>query len=165
MSQSPVINIADVALEDFGGKGMIAARLGRMGPALGAKELGCMLTVTPPGKAAFPFHNHHAIEELVIVLEGEGELRLDNRTDKLKAGDVVSFPAGEQDAAHQIVNTGVRDLKYLCVSTMPETDIVEYPDSGKFRAVHLKRHQLVKDAPFHHLGRKADEVDFWEGEV
>ena len=37
--------------------------------------------------------------------------------------------------AHQLINTGGGELTYVAVSTMIDTDIFQYPDSGKFGAV------------------------------
>jgi hypothetical protein len=50
-----------------------SAQVGDVGRRLGAQKLGCNLTVVPPGKRAWPFHNHRVNEEMFVVLEGEGE--------------------------------------------------------------------------------------------
>ena len=34
------------------------------------------LTAVPPGKRAFPFHNHRVNEEMFFILEGTGEVRI-----------------------------------------------------------------------------------------
>jgi uncharacterized cupin superfamily protein len=47
---------------------MFEARLGDIGRRLGAQKLGYNLTVVPPGKRAFPFHNHHINEEMFVVV-------------------------------------------------------------------------------------------------
>ena len=41
-----------------------------IGLRIGARRLGYNLTVVPPGKAAFPAHNHHGMEEMFLVLDG-----------------------------------------------------------------------------------------------
>ena len=51
---TPVLNIADVPLRDSAHGDKFAARLGRIGAAIGAKKLGCQLHVVPAGKTAFP---------------------------------------------------------------------------------------------------------------
>lgn len=137
-TSTPVVNIDDVPLMEFGNGAGFHAKLGRLGPIVGAEQLGCTLTVVRAGKKAFPFHNHHANEEMAFILSGTGELRLGEARHALRAGDVVAMPAGGAEAAHQIVNTGKDELRYLCLSTMRSPEAVEYPDSGKF-AVRARR--------------------------
>ena len=48
--------------------------LGRAGATLGTRQIGCTLMVLEPGKRAWPYHLHHAEEELFVVLEGEGSV-------------------------------------------------------------------------------------------
>ena len=48
----------------------------------------------PPGKAAAPAHCHSLEEEIFIVLDGEGTLALDGEQTPVRAGHVVSRPAG-----------------------------------------------------------------------
>jgi hypothetical protein len=50
----------------------------RLGPSVGARELGCSLYELDPGGQAAPYHLHHANEELLIVLDGVLELRTPN---------------------------------------------------------------------------------------
>ena len=124
-----IVNIAELALQDGGnGKGF-QAKLGRAGPLLGLKRLGCSLTVVPPGKRAWPFHRHHVTDELFYIVSGSGEVRLDDQTLAVRAGDLIASPAGAE--AHQIINTGASELRYLAISDINTVDIIEYPDSGK----------------------------------
>ena len=96
---------------------------------LGLTGLGCSLIIVPPGKRAWPFHRHHVGHELFFILEGSGEVRLDDRTLPVRAGDLIANPAGAE--AHQIANTGARELRYLAISDVCTVDIIEYPNSGK----------------------------------
>ena len=73
--EKPIVNMADVPLREFGKGDKFAAKLGRIGPMLGSTGLGCTLTVVSPGKRAFPFHRHHVIHEMFLVLDGAGEIR------------------------------------------------------------------------------------------
>ena len=160
----PVLNIDDAQLIDFGSpSGKFQSKLGRMGPALGAEKLGAMLTIVEPGKRAFPFHVHHAIEEMFFIIEGEGEYRFGEETYPVKAGDLLSAPTGGADRAHQIVNTGKATLKYLAFSTMDKTDIVEYPDSNKFLAF-ASEDGTPQTARMRFIGRKDAGVDYFDGE-
>ena len=114
-----------------------------------------------PGKRAWPFHRHHVIHELVYVLEGTGELRLDGETFPVRAGDLIASPAGKE--AHQIVNTSDAELKYLAFSTIGEADIVEYPDSGKLALAAGIRNADFTTATVKAMGRMTP-ADYFEGE-
>ena len=92
--QKPIVNIADVPLRDFGQGEKFSAKLARIAPMVGSTGLGCMLTVVPPGKRAFPFHRHHVIHEMFFILSGTGEYRLGDKTHPLRAGDIIAAPAG-----------------------------------------------------------------------
>lgn len=169
----PILNIADVELQPrpaaFAATGAAAERYdARMGPIaarLGAQKLGYNVTAVPPGKRAFPFHNHRVNEEMFYILDGAGEVRIGEAVHAIRAGDVIACPPGGPETAHQIVNTGTAELKYLAVSTRLYPEIAEYPDSGKFG--------VLADFPagpdgtprvFRFIGRESLIVDYWEGE-
>lgn len=165
MAECPIIHIDDVSLVEHGHGEAFAARLGAMAAPLGAGKLGCRLTVVPPGKAAWPYHAHHANDELFVVLSGTGTLRYGGEDFPLKPGDIAVCPAGGRETAHQIRNTGEEDLKYLAVSSMAEPDVMEYPDSGKFGV--LSGAAPGGDKAKRRLaffGRTAGGVDYWDGE-
>ncbi len=124
-----IVNLAEVPLKDSGDGKSFQARVGRVGPTLGLTGLGCTLTVVPAGKRAYPFHRHHVFSELFYILSGSGEVRLDDRTLPVRAGDLIASPAGAE--AHQIVNTGKDELRYLAISDMDTVDVIDYPDSEK----------------------------------
>jgi uncharacterized cupin superfamily protein len=69
---------------------------------------------------------------MFFVLEGEGELRIGSERHAIKKGDFIACPPGGAETAHQIINTGSAELKYLAVSTKITPEIAEYPDSKKF---------------------------------
>lgn len=129
MPTPPLLNLDALALSDWGRGERYAAQLGALGQQLGAQQLGCRLVVLPPGKAAWPYHRHHANEELFVILSGTGTLRYDDQLYPVRAGDVLCAPAG--GGAHQLQNTSTAELRYLAISTMREPDIIEYPDSQK----------------------------------
>jgi uncharacterized cupin superfamily protein len=161
MVTKPVINVADIEMAPFGHGEKFQAGLGRIGPVVGMEQLGCMYTVVPPGKRAFPCHNHHVIEEAMVILSGTGVYRFGKDTHAVKPGDVIAAPTGGRDRAHQLINTGSDDLKYVCFSTMQKTDVVEYPDSDKVGAVTWNAETGAPD--FRHRAM-TQEVDYWEGE-
>ncbi|PQA88980.1 cupin domain-containing protein [Hyphococcus luteus] len=159
-----VMNIDDAELMDFGSpNGKFKARLGRMGPALGAEKLGVNITIVEPGKRAFPFHVHHAIEEMFYIIDGEGEYRFGAETHPIRKGDLLSAPTGGPERAHQIINTGKDMLKYLAISTMDKMDMVEYPDSGKFAAFSSEDGSREK-ARIRYVGRADSAVGYFDGE-
>lgn len=127
----PVVNLADLVFDDVEDNGLYTSRRACFSAALGARRLGYNLTVLPPGKAQCPFHSHRVEEEMFFILEGTGELRFGDRRYPLRAHDVIACPTGGPEVAHQIVNTGATDLRYLAVSNNAETEVCEYPDAGK----------------------------------
>ena len=169
---APIINIADVELHPrppaFAASGDGAqrfdARMGMVGARIGAKLLGYNITAVPPGKRAFPLHNHMVNEEMFFVLEGSGQLRLGDATHPVRAGDIIACPPGGPETAHQLVNTGERELKYLAVSTALSPEVCQYPDSGKFAASVYGDSGKPGDWRFRHVGREKDSLGYWEGE-
>lgn len=171
--QVPVINLADLEVRgetaDRAPCGPNAdqydIRWAEIASRIGARKLGYNLTVVAPGKRNCPFHSHRAEEEMFFILEGTGELRYGDRRVPLRAGDFIACPTGGPETAHQIINTGDMEMRYLSVSTMAPIEICEYPDSGKFGVYE----DLPEDADerrvrFRHLARHEDTRDYWEGE-
>ncbi len=156
----PILNLDQLELishEDGAFKG----QYGVISDRIGAKKLGYNLTICPPGKTVCPFHNHHVNEEMFLILEGEGLLRFGDQEYPLRKHDVIACPVGGRAVAHQIINTGTIDLKYLSLSTREEFESCEYPDSNKVSisagpegARHLRQIFKVDSA-----------VDYFEGET
>ncbi len=159
----PVINLADVPLRDTGNGEGFAARVGSFGGMIGSKGIGVMLHVVEPGKKAFPFHVHHQIHELFLILEGEGEYRFGKERYPVKAGDVLAAPTGGPENAHQIINKGKSPMKYLGISTTVDTEVVEYPDSGKF-AVTSRFDWQTMSGGVRYIARPAGSLDYYDGE-
>lgn len=169
----PIVNIAEVELQArpaaLAATGAAAekfdARMGMIAAKVGAQKLGYNLTAVPPGKRAFPFHNHRVNEEMFFILEGSGEVRIGDKVYPIKVGDVIACPPGGKEAAHQIVNTGPVELKYLAVSTKMSPEIAEYPDSGKFGVMaEYPPGPDGKPQGFRFVGRENLGVNYWEGE-
>lgn len=127
----PVMNLDEVAFDDVEGNGRYTSNRGQISDRIGAQKLGYNLVVLPPGKAHCPFHSHHGAEEMFLILEGEGELRFGDQHYPLRTHDVIACPPGGPEVAHQIINTGRTTMRYLALSTRPQVDACEYPDSGK----------------------------------
>lgn len=138
-----VINLAEISPQagmSHGERFGFSAR--RLGPLVGARQLGCSWYEVPPGKTAFPFHFHCANEEAMYVLEGEGTLRVGDGRVPVRAGDYIAMPVGPE-GAHQLINTGDAPLRYLCISTMHPVEVAGYPDSDKVGAMAMKDGALV----------------------
>ncbi len=160
----PVINLNDIPLREMGnGKGF-AAKTGSFGHLIGSKGIGAMLHIIEPGKKAFPFHNHHQIDELFIILEGEGTYRFGEKEYAVRQGDICAAPTGGPETAHQIINTGSKTLKYLGISTSAQTEVAEYPDSGKFVVFSRFDWSNPEAGGIRFVGRKGDALDYYDGE-
>ncbi len=69
-----------------------------------AKKLGAGFDILAPGQIGCPYHFHHAQEEMFILLQGEGTLRVAGEAVPIRAGDVITIPPGPE-YPHHIVNT------------------------------------------------------------
>src|SRR5689334_838321 len=129
MSDDP--NVFDTESWD---REMGAARGSRLGPRAGSSELGCALFEVDPGGQATPYHLHHGNEELLIVLDGELELRTPDGTRTVSKGAVVAFPTGSA-GAHRLRNTSDAPARYVLVSTMVFPEVAEQLDTGTILAM------------------------------
>ena len=166
----PVINLDQLVPQAlparYAAPGEAAARFAPhsaiIGNLIGLTRIGCNLTALAPGMRAYPFHNHRVNDELFIVVEGCGEIRIGAHIYPLRKGDIVGCPAGGQESAHQIINSSDAELRYLALATSMSPEVVEFPESGKYA-------MIVADADGATLqqrtmGRLGDTVDYWEGE-
>ena len=128
---------------------------------IGAVQLGYGVTCVPAGKRAWPYHNHHANEEMFFVLSGTGSYRVGDKIYPIRAGDFIAAPAGGRGTAHQIFNDSDAELRYIAISTNLRPEIVEYPDSDKFAATSASSPSGER---FRHVGRRSDSVDYWTDE-
>jgi uncharacterized cupin superfamily protein len=101
-----------------------------LGRQAGAEALGASLFELEPGATTFPFHVHHANEELLVVIAGQPILRTGAGERRLEEGEVVAFPVG-RDGAHALRNSEDGPVRLLLVSTMRAPDVTEFPDSGE----------------------------------
>jgi uncharacterized cupin superfamily protein len=141
-----------------------SAQIGDVARRIGAQKLGCTLHLVPPGKRAWPFHNHRVNEEMFVVLEGEGEVRIGQQTHPIRRGDVIVHPPGGPETAHQIVNTSNAELKYLAISTRLSPEIVDYPDSNKFGVLAEQSGPDGRAQPWRFMGRVEGNINYWDGE-
>ena len=152
-------NFNEVPLKRMVREPLYDAEGSRLASGTAAKKLGASFDILAPGKCGCPYHLHHAQEEMFVILEGSGTLRVAGEMLHIKAGDTIFIPAGPE-YPHQIINTSEATLKYLSVSTMEAPEICEYPDSGKY----LARGSLNSAKPFEVVDRLAQSLDYWDGE-
>jgi uncharacterized cupin superfamily protein len=129
----------------------------RLGPKIGASQIGGTVYEIPPGEALCPYHYEYPEEEWLIVLEGTATLRHPGGEDECEPGDVVCFPTGPE-GAHQIKNTGSDgNIRVLMLSTKQPLGIAVYPDSDKIGVFTEDRRDNV-------MVKRENSVDYWEGE-
>jgi uncharacterized cupin superfamily protein len=110
-----VRNIHDLPLEHFAQGDKFESRSVRIGPLVGAKDLGYSYDIVPPGKRSCPFHSHRAEEEMFFIVKGEGLLRYGSETRRIRAGDVICCPVGGPETAHRS-STIRRTISPICRS-------------------------------------------------
>jgi uncharacterized cupin superfamily protein len=154
-----VRNVGTIPLEHRTRTASVDFHHARLTEGTPATKLGAGILVVAPGKIACPYHLHHAQEEMFVILEGSGTLRIAGERVPISAGDVITAPAGP-DYPRQIINTSDAPLKYLAISTQDDPEIYEYPDSGKFMA----EAGLAREHPFEVIQRSGESLDYWDGE-
>ncbi|MES1247965.1 MAG: cupin [Actinomycetota bacterium] len=118
--------------------------------ALGGERIGCTVYELEDGKELWPYHFHWNNDEWLLVVDGAPTLRTPAGERVLRAGNLVGFPEGES-GAHALRGPG----RVAIFSTL-EQGSVTYPDSGKVGA----------GPPWDRLYfRRADAVDYWDGET
>lgn len=159
--RKPIINLDEVEFDDIEDNGRYTSSRATIGDLIGARDLGYNLTVLPPGKVQCPYHSHRGEEEMFFILEGEGELRFGGEYFKLRPNDVVACPTGGAEVAHQIVNTGRVEMRYLAISTLATIEVCEYPDSDKISVIAGARGVRSVRKMF----RAEVEVDYYDRET
>jgi len=128
----------------------------RLGPQLGAKQLGATVYELPPGQSICPYHYEHAEEEWLLVLAGTPTLRHPEGVETLAPWDVVCFPTGPA-GAHKVTNDRDEPARVLMFSTVIWPAVTVYPDSDKVGVFTDGRLDNL-------LVRRSSGVDYWDGE-
>jgi uncharacterized cupin superfamily protein len=124
----------------------------RLGERLGAERIGASVFELEDGELSFPYHFHHGVEEWLYVIAGDPILRTPSGERPLQAGDLVSFPSGSE-GAHTVRGPG----RVMMISANRVPSISVYPDSDKLGT-------RPADGGDRLDFRRADAVDYWEGE-
>lgn len=145
-------NFNDVPRERFQRAPLYDSEAASLTKGTAARQLGASVDTVAPGQMSCPYHLHHAEEEMFIILQGEGTLRVAGERVPVRAGDVI--PAGPE-YPHQLINTSDAPLHYLSISTQARPEVCEYPDSGKVG---------VFSDGLRLLQRRDAGLDYWDGE-
>jgi uncharacterized cupin superfamily protein len=121
-----------------------------LGRSAGSERTGLCHVEIAAGKQGAPHHCHSAEEEIFVILEGGGTLRLGDKRAPIRAGHVLGRPPGTR-VAHSF-RAGDEGMTYLAYGTREPNDIAYYPDSDKvnFRGIGLIT--------------RLERLDYWDGE-
>jgi uncharacterized cupin superfamily protein len=121
-----------------------------LGRSAGSERTGLCHVEVAAEKQGAPHHCHSAEEEIFVILDGGGTLRLGEEEAPIRAGHVLGRPPGTR-VAHSF-RAGEEGMTYLAYGTREVNDIAYYPDSDKvnFRGIGLIT--------------RLDRLDYWDGE-
>ena len=121
-----------------------------LGRSAGSERTGLCHVEIAAGKQGAPHHCHSAEEEIFVILEGGGTLRLGDERAPIRVGHVLGRPPGTR-VAHSF-RAGDEGMTYLAYGTREPNDIAYYPDSNKvnFRGIGLIT--------------RLERLDYWDGE-
>jgi uncharacterized cupin superfamily protein len=132
------------------------AGMARLGPLVGAEQLGATVYDVPPGQSICPYHYEHAEEEWLIVLAGTPSLRNPEGVEPLAPWDVVCFKRGP-GGAHKVTNDTDRPVRVLFFSYVTPLAVTVYPDSDKIGVFTPGRADNV-------MVRRSSSVEYFDGE-
>jgi len=110
-----------------------------------------------PGQLSCPYHYHHDIEEIFIILKGKALLRQDDKVKEVKEGDLIFFECGPK-GVHQLYNNSDSKVLFLDLTTFIGIDICEYPDSNK---INSNRNIFIKDTQVTYYTGENKIPSFW----
>lgn len=100
----------------------------RLAPPAGLMLMGASHCTLLPGAFSSQRHWHRGQDELVVMLEGEAVLIDDAGETPVGPGDVLAFPAGEENG-HCLHNRSEAPCVFVAISAgSREGDSGEYPD-------------------------------------
>jgi uncharacterized cupin superfamily protein len=144
-----IVNVEGVEAKDFVGETVGHTRRD-LGSAAGSLRSGIEHVAVAPRMLNWPPHLHSLEEELFVVLDGDGLALLGDEEHPVRAGSVVSCPAGAREP--HAFRAGDDGLTLLAYGTREPGDIAYYPRSGKlnFRGLGV-------------IGR-LEPAGYWDGE-
>jgi uncharacterized cupin superfamily protein len=100
------------------------------GAEAGGSELSVKLYELPAGESLCPYH-YETVEEWLLLLDGELELRTPDGTERLARGALVCFSAGPEGAHKVTTPRGGQAARFVMFSSAAEPVVAVYPDSDK----------------------------------
>jgi uncharacterized cupin superfamily protein len=88
-----------------------------------------------PGNFAYGYHYHEANEEVFYIISGNGVVRTIEGDIKVKAGDVIGFPAGEKGSHVMKNESATEKLIYIDFGTAILPEIAHLPDINKIMVI------------------------------
>src|SRR5688572_20575008 len=85
-------NFNDVPLQALKREPNYDSQGARLARGTAAQKLGASFDILQPGKRGCPYHLHHAQEEMFVILEGTGTLRVAGEMIPVKPGDTIFIP-------------------------------------------------------------------------
>ncbi len=161
LSLRTIVNVADLPLKQVRKGARFEVGLGDIDGTIGTTQIGATLHVVPAGKTAWPYHRHHGNDELFFILAGTGEYRVGAGRLPIRPGDCIGAPAGGE--AHQIINSGDAELRYIAFANHGRADVIEYPDSGRI-AVDIAHGNDRDPIQFFSAAGRLAPLGYWDGE-
>lgn len=113
-----VVSLEDIPAQDLPGRSLQWLVTPE---TLGAEKISMAVMDCPAGSTVRPLHSHRDIEEILFILEGQGEAWVDGEVAQFKQGDAVLFPINSK---HMVRNTGSTPLRTCSIFSPPTS-----PDS------------------------------------
>ena len=144
-----IVNVEDVEAVTVDRPRVVRTRR-NLGRSAGSMTTGIQHVEVAPGKESAPPHCHSLEEEIFVILDGGGVLVLGDEETTVRAGHVISRPAGT-GVAHMF-RAGPSGLTYLAYGMRHNGDVCYYPRSNKiaFKGVRLMA--------------RLERLDYWDGE-
>ena len=117
-----------------------------IGKAAGLVKIGLHVTVVPPGTRVSRPHAEEREEEFVLVLEGELDAWVDGHLHRVRAGDLVAFPAGT-GICHTFINNRSMDARVLVGGEATRDDNRIYYPLDVERRHQIAEHEWWSDIP------------------
>ena len=92
-----------------------------------------------PAGTAHAFHRHPGREEVLWIIDGEGEQWVDHDKMVLGPGDSAFIPA---DTVHGLYNDSARVLRFIAILSPAEADsplVIDVQDEEPWRSLRLGR--------------------------
>jgi len=98
------------------------------GETVGAKQMSIAVMRCFPHAVVKPLHAHKDIEEVIYIVEGEGQCWIDGELVNFSRGDAVFFPANSK---HQVRNTSDKTLVTASIFSKPTSpdQYISYPEN------------------------------------